>query len=347
MTSIEALPTAFEYNVLDDMTKFYYTNESAPESLNWSSKIKIKSHKTELKIWGNQSNDSTFSIPAQVSPNAFQLLQSNLQKCVRRKEQTKALRTALALYSYNPFSLLRRMAIIWIEDSLPHPASFIKLIWWMIATTKGYILSKQEVESMLGMIVVMYESTTYEVFTNRIVFDEPKIDEWVKLSPEQRAFLWALELRIIYGGLKVDTKMIKYHQSLWLTRMLEDKTKWSLLTDQEQYEVEVDSIAPINIIDILPSSIDYHCFSWIPDKLAEKINLSKDQIRLAIWQCSSRTNLREPINKSSFIRITSTIERDYKLIERELKGLSQLDISHNYSSIVIRLQNLFIIIMNK
>jgi hypothetical protein len=73
-----------------------------------------------------------------LSKEDLPVYKSNLQKCIRRRLDSKAIRTAYSILSLNEFELLRRLPIIMMEDVLPHP-SIRTLVWWMMATSKPLI----------------------------------------------------------------------------------------------------------------------------------------------------------------------------------------------------------------
>jgi hypothetical protein len=273
---------------------------------------------TCLTIHGIQSSEP-FTTPQQITKPSLPLLKSNLQKCVRRKDFERAARTALAIFSFNPNELLRRLPVIMIEDCLPYPSGHSRLIWWMCAVSKGYKMSHAEVEQMLGILSTMCESNEYEVCQQE---DHEKID-WTALSAAQQTFLWSLEIRRLYGGMKVDGRMYAFHQRLWSERFATTTGDWwNKLQNQDAYLVDISTIGPITNNDILLESIDHHVHSWIPRKIAERIEgTSAEKIKLAIWDCRSRTNHRTPATKGVFRPTSSDTNRLFARINKELNGL--------------------------
>jgi hypothetical protein len=236
----------------------------------FETKVKIRSPwNTSLTIHGIQSS-TPFTTPQQITKSSLPLLKSNLQKCVRRKDFERAARTALAIFSFNPNELLRRLPVIMIEDCLPYPSGHSRLVWWMCAVSKGYKMSAAEVEQVLGILSTMCESDQYEVCQQR---DHKKID-WTKLSALQQTFLWSLEIRRLYGGMKVDGRMYVFHQQLWSERFTDTKSDWwNKLQNQDAYSVDITTIGPITNDDILLESIDHH----VPSKYALEMEISVPQ----------------------------------------------------------------------
>lgn len=285
----------------------------------FEAKVRIRSPwNTSLTLQGMQC-ESPFITPPQITKSSLSLLKSNLQKCVRRKDFERAARTALAIFSFNPNELLRRLPVIMIEDCLPYPFGHTRLIWWMCAVSKGYKMSTAEVEQMLGILSTMCESSHYEVCQ----LADPTTMDWTQLSTPQQTFLWSLEIRRLYGGMKVDGKMYAFHQQLWAKRFI-DTTEdwWNRLQNQDAYTVDVTSVTPLTIDDILPEAVDFHVYPWITRKISEKIsNTTIEKIKLAIWDCRSRINHREPLTVGVFRRSSAETSKLFSRITKELDGL--------------------------
>lgn len=342
-----------DYFIYDgDKIFFEYKSNSLDLSdkskVSFSAIVNIKEYNTKMNIIRiyNETNISNEIYDYEKYYRNYQLIgkktlslcKSNLQKCIRKKMTDEAIRTALAIYRYNPNELLRRLPIIMIEDTLPHPEFFGKLVWWMCAVSKGYKLTHNELKEIFNCISTMCESSTYEVFTSKLlgidIIDDIIEKEIDKLSIKEQTFIWVLEIRKLYKGMKCDRDMLGYHQQLWLQRFLSQKsddqksknTKWyDRLIDQVLYDIDLSSIDDFNKDDILIESIDYHPYPFIPKKIIEKIknnyndnDLNIPRIKLIIWMCRSRTNYRTPINMDTFVPITNDLNNDYKLIKKEL-----------------------------
>jgi hypothetical protein len=297
-----------------------------PTKSSWNSIVQIRSPwstKLSIEYAGGQVSRHPFEIKPQLGDLALlHLLKSNLQKAIRRKEMNKAIRTAFAIYSFKPSELLRRLPMIMMEDALLYPSGYMRMVWWMCAVSKGYRMNQEEVESLMGIVSTMCESETYEVCQQR----EWKMIDWSSLPTEQRNFLWTMEIRRMYGGMKVDQHMISFHQYLWFERLTSSRKDewWNMLNRQDEYRIEIESIEPISKDDILLESIDYHCFPWIPRKLQETYSsFTEDEIRLAIWLCRSRTNFRKPQTEDSFRPTGKRIAEIGNVMEKQIKSLSE------------------------
>jgi len=306
-------PKTFSY---DGISATFDPDEKSAENLHWTAKVKIRGYESELTLEGPINKEADIWVDEkQIGKKAISLCKSNLQKCVRRKECDKAIRTAYAIYTQSPSEALRRIPIIMIEDTLPHPASFCKLVWWMAAVSKGYRMTRKEVSEMLGVIASMCETETYEVCE----LSEDKPPDWCELSRDQQDFMWALELRKEYGGMLVDKKMLTYHQHLWHERLSREQNKWwNLLNDLNTYDIDPSDLGEFDKEDILLESLDFHCFGFLPQKIATKVGLTEEEVKTAIWVCRSRINMRKPLNEKVFIPADSKTEKNYVKIDKEL-----------------------------
>jgi hypothetical protein len=304
---------------------------------NWTAKIEMREYNKHLIVKGHQSSDNIYSYTQEniIDKSLLSLCKSNLQKAIRRKETDKAIRTALAMFDYDQNELLRRLPIIMVEDTFIHPPSFIKLIWWMCVVSKGYKMAISEVEEMLGIIVLMCEgvhSDKYDQFNSKCKaskeFNIFKLDE----NNPKFTFIWALEIRSLYGGMWIDKQMLKYHQELWHERKIND-------VDDNTYIVDIANskdLLQFSKDDILIEAIDYHPFPWISRKMYEKYskdvfkkfpkykadyNNKRNIFNLTIWMCRSRINKRVQIDESIYIETSQELQDIYSLFSKELDGL--------------------------
>jgi len=292
------------------------------EDYNWSAKIRIKEHKQDLILYGTQKEP--YIISPKIGKKTLPLFKSNLQKCVRRKDEGRSIRTALAIFSYSPSELLRRLPIIMIEDTLIHPKSLIRLVWYMCAVSKGFVLSKEELSWVLGVVSAMCENDTYDAFNSRC--KKTKDVDWSKLPYEQQKFFWALELRKFYGGMWVDKQMIEYHEELWKERFSSDALSgwFDKIQNQPEYEVDIDLLdSNVDKDDVLLSAIDYHPYPFLVRKMIEKYpTLSADEIRISIWMCRSRINDRTPIDLTKFRESGNNIKNIFEIFREDLEGFT-------------------------
>lgn len=280
-----------------------YFSNNLITNFSFSCQIKLREpYCQQLTLLGNQEKE--YIIQHQVEKELIPLLKSNLQKCTRRHETFKAIKTAYALYSTSPIELLRRLPIILIEDSLPF-FNLIKVVWWMIAVGRGYKLSKEEIEELIGIVYDGSETKYYEKCQFKRNFE--------CCITKHKDFFRMLELRKIYGGMFCDIYMINYHINLWNEKFKDDK--WlEMLNLQEHTIIDIDKLDNFSKDDILLESIDYHCYPWILKKLPSN---SKQ----LIWWFRSGVNFRQSLFTKVKQRTKEEKER-YKKIEKQVIDLS-------------------------
>ena len=351
---ISKFPTTLSFD--GEMVSLSFTSPDTISKYNWSSQVKIRQYNSILTLYGIQS-ENHYSCPCQIGKQTLPLCKSNLQKCVRRKDTDRALRTALAMYSHDPNEVLRRISVIMIEDCLVYPTGLVKIVFWMCAVSKGYRMSVKEISDMLGIITTMCESYEYDVPRS---LDELHRKDYSTLQESQRTSLWCLELRTIYGGMAHDKRMFYYHINMWYDRFTEKDSVWHKKTlDQDEYEIDLNSVDVLSKDDILIEAFDHHPYPWLGHKIAVKFQnlqqlleddkrenisktvkegnphekglwvvkdfpqyMSEKDVTSAIWDCRSRINFRSPIDNSIFRKTSVITEKIFKIIEKDVNKFS-------------------------
>jgi hypothetical protein len=214
-------------------------------------------------------------------------LKSNLQKAVRRRQVDIGLRTAKTLMKMDPTQFLRRLPIILCEDIGMH-ACFSGLVSLMVMVGKGYKLQKRDKNYIYGVIRWMCSSSK-QIPPERIEkFDYKNLtkDVWNDMDMARKSVLMALYIRMNYGGMSGDMKMLKF----WMKHVMSRGEFW---TDVIQPKSSYD-IPNFNFdTDTLDCAIDFHVF---PDLIGNVHNnhsqFTKGQIKKAIWFCMSGPNYR-------------------------------------------------------
>ena len=98
---------------------------------------------TQLKIINNVSWDEKKSVMV--------FLKSHLQKCLRRKRNVEALRSAYEMMLINVNEVLRRVCIIIFED-IKLKDYYPTMVWLMAAVGKGYKLQSYHINLELKFI---------------------------------------------------------------------------------------------------------------------------------------------------------------------------------------------------
>ena len=108
--------------------------ETKPENITYETTFKIK--KEEFVLCGNISSNLTDYVPDyNFKYRKNQYLLSHLQKCIRRTDSMKSVKSAKHLLDLDINSFMRRLPIIMLEDVTIHE-SFPVIVWLMIAVSK-------------------------------------------------------------------------------------------------------------------------------------------------------------------------------------------------------------------
>lgn len=310
------------YFVLDGIRA--YTSFEGPEDIYFTGQVKPKGYPSGsvINVVSVQPLEPPHIFTTTLPKKNIPVYKSNLQKCVRRRLADRAIRTAYAMMSADAPDLLRRIPIIMIEDVLPHP-SLVPLIWWMMATTKGYQLSDAEVSHILGVVYMMCQIPEYQV-KNAECKPEGELPDWSGLPTTQKDLMWALEFRKVYRGMACDVEMIEYLQRRWYIRFTAPKPTplWKMLTQISVEPVDLESLGVCDKDDLILEAIDQHCFRWIPKKLAAKFpDIPEYEIKGAIWFYRSRINYRKVCHDSKPLKYIPALEHVYLTIKGDLEGL--------------------------
>jgi hypothetical protein len=202
--------------------------EEPPPDVTWSEIV----HLRQGSIWKENcsltiSTSSSRAGPflEDMKPSRYynlQLLQSNLQKAVRRRNFDAAVRTSQQMITQDVSKFLRRFPIIVLEDAVLHP-KFSALVFWMMAATKGYRFTRAELEVMLGVVLEIAHSQHQDHLAK---LAPPYLDllSLCRTSPttvlpaQARAQLLAIGIRASYGGMPGDIAMMMDLAQRWTSR---------------------------------------------------------------------------------------------------------------------------------
>lgn len=258
----------------------------SPEEARWTGRSKlhirlcpggaVSKHEVSLSVANtDESKEWRRSGPRQRYPP--HLLQSHLQKCVRRGLREKACQTALELARSSLDVLLRRLPVILVED-LDAPLPWItSLIFFILATNDGYRLTEGDVGIVLGIVAgaARCEKKPVETFARQIYLEDfPKDDRLSLLA------------RAAYGGMKCDVDMLM---------------RRAAFAEEEREDFRVDPVPPATVDDLQPSEwclagVDFHC-SNITSRVVKGLSnsgrhVSDDEIKAWMWTHRSSINFR-------------------------------------------------------
>ena len=241
------------------------------------------------------NEDSIYEKPEETQYNNVSLMKSHLQKCIRRQLTNKAVSTAWHLIKMDFNSFIRRLPIIMLEDVRLH-YSFSVLIWLMVATSKGYCLTKNQIEWILGVVSYMCIENQYDNFEQNceniknIPVMIKKVETLKQLIPCQRDFLYSLLLRVSYGGMKGDMNMIYSFAESWTRKFINGDD----IDNKIIVPISIVNINNLDIDDIERNCADFHCFPQILEMIHDKFkNYSIDNIRQCLWEYNSKYNCRK------------------------------------------------------
>ena len=247
------------------------------------------------------------------------LLTSNLQKTVRRQMWTEALATLLQMIYQDPVETLRRLPVILLEDGLLYPHLYNKLIWLQFATSKDYVLSKVDVQTVIDALATGLESASrYNLATTtpRSAREAEKTGLWEQPVPAREAYIGA-RLRSLAGGMKGDTKFLHVLALRALTEDLPLETEYSSVDVEEAEEFSPSQ-------HMIPQAIDFHCCPQILKDLPYKD---------AIWWHWSSPNTRRINDRDSELETGKEQahriqhEKTFQDIERSLHVYAKFQIS--------------------
>ena len=242
----------------------------------------IKWKKQKITIIGKFSEDN-YLLPTETKYLNLSFLKSHLQKTVRRREHEKAIKTAWHMIKLDLLGFLRRLTIIMVEDVSLHE-SFGIVVWLIAAiSSKKYPIPKYQIEWLLGIVHVLCEIDTKEksIFTDQ----EINVIEANTLSQDRISLLYSISFRISFGGMKVDTRMLKGELERFFS------------TDNKCNQIKIRPISStlddLELEDWTLAALDFHCSPYMIKWIIEKYpHLDGEMVECAIWHHSSKINVR-------------------------------------------------------
>ena len=282
-------------------TQVIYTKEK-PKEITFISTFKIDKQEHFLCANINQ-NFHRYYPPYKLDYTKPQYLSSHLQKCIRRMDSIKSIKTAKHFFDLDQNSFLRRLPIIMLEDVTIHE-SFPILIWLMIAKSKGFHLKIEMLKWILG---VVFHLSTLNEKTHYLNNDQCE----KTIFENDSIFLHALRFRKRYGGMKGDMNMIEYY-----THLLSDNKidiNYGKITNIKL------NIEPLSKKEWIYQANDFHCNRFIISKIKNYIEYkySEEYIKKLMWNFSSSINCRilKDQNKEE--------EEDWYKIEKKVKRIQK------------------------
>jgi len=297
-----------------------------PTKVNYEATVQWRDLGYPITVCGNIPQDAKPFVPfsQDCSCKNVSLLKSHLQKCVRRQLTDKAMATAWQLANLSLQDLVRRIPVIMIEDVRLN-STFPALIWLMSATSKGYQPSHDQIAWLLGIVKDLSQDPKAEDLPMRGPINSYNIPVMVKalendkqLTEDQRSVLYSLLFRIAYGGMGGDLNMIWNLAQVWFQRFKANEALPIKATSPVSLEDESRFDLSLSSLEI--ASADFHVFPKLIDQLKAKFPQYEPQdLKLCIWECSSKTNLRKlgPVDPK-WMAIWAVIEAETRSLQTPL-----------------------------
>lgn len=206
----------------------------------------------------------------------FNILKSNLQKQIRRKD-IHAIATCEAMLEMNPFDTLRRLVVIAAEDvEISKETSTI--VWLMSAVSKNYVLTKGDINFVLKYLFNLVNHNVIPYFHT----DEEKqitVDEILNSEHSDKEYIAGIFFRTAYGGMPGDMRMMNQVCGTSLTNKL------------RSFGIGMIIKTDLKICD---AAIDFHVYPSLCDEIFCDTGLDPDLVKELIWNCSSKLNKRLP-----------------------------------------------------
>ena len=251
-----------------------------PSTINFRNTFKIKGSEEEIIICGNISNQfrEYYPSPKKIYKNN-QYLQSHLQKCVRRMQTYKSIKTAKHLIDLDLTTFIRRLPIIMLEDVCIHESISV-IIWLMISIHKGFRIRCEMIKWLLG---VVYYLSTEEKKDNYLNKDREETD--FTIDHQLKDILYPLRYRKAYGGMKGDMNMIEYY--------IHELTNLRLKPTTDKITLIKLTMDPLPYKEWVYQANDFHCNKSIIPRIKNHFpKYPEEYIQRLIWYFSSSTNLR-------------------------------------------------------
>lgn len=211
------------------------------------------------------------------------ILKSNLQKAMRRQYIDPCLSTVFQLLKQDTVELLRRLPVVILEDSQYNHYTYTHLIWLMIAHSKGYQLTEEDVQLIMdATATALMSDYRYDLQL------EPKEEQ--KYAECITSYV-VIQLRAIYGGLKGDQTFLKRLalRSVDFQDIAEEKKS-------QLFEVDLKKIEPFNpVCHVIQQAIDFHCCPYILEHIQQLEPSSQEEsnkLKEVIWWHWSSPNRR-------------------------------------------------------
>lgn len=251
------------------------------------------------------------SIPSDDIPiyTNIHFLKSHLQKNIRQKQFSLAIKTSKHLLDIDPIQFLRRISIIIIEDAFL-TKHYSTVIWLLIAVSNNCLeLQLHHIEWLLGFVHITCQSKwkeSYVIPKELEQLSDEKLSKYIlerlKFVEDkyQSANVISLLIRASFGGMNSDMRMLIRAAYVWTERFIKNEGEWKEYYYSPMRTIS-GSVIPLYKNEWNLAAIDYHCFpkmlKWLQDG---DIEMDDEQIKYLIWNFSSRRMIENIMKKQLF-----------------------------------------------
>lgn len=285
-------PKITEFNWILHNDNILTTDQTPPLSARKVCSYNPNRDKTVLiTLYDNRDKSHSYLEFEPLKSQMINLLKSNLQKCVRRLESEKGIRTAYSLLKADPKEIFRRWLIICIEDAVCCEA-FPALTWITTALHYGYILQINDAQLFMNSVVSVLNDNRCDDLDVSPKSDSLDIKNFNIYPPIVQAIL----IRSTLGGMTHDMYMLVNCAKQWL-----EKGNYKSASTKHTISIDLETIESLTEDDILPESNDFHVSRKNLDKY-ERGDYSDMELRKAIWYHASGVIFRNSIREGSIRR---------------------------------------------
>ncbi len=289
----------------------------------WSNEIELKGEMSKFykKIFIiSDSNNQKIEFNEKITYD-IQLLKSNLQKAIRKKDIDVAISTCYTLIKQDINELLRRLPIIALEDSYISFQDFNYLIWHMLAVSKGYFINYDIINKILDITEKITKSNYRDILDTKKISDFNPEKCIKNKNDDFTMFYFGIFIRLEYGTMSGDNIWLKNIANMWLKRItkhngnISDTIMNKVLnkTNKPEY-FDLDSIT-FNKYHCLPEAVDFHCDKEFFDKIRIKsgVIINNEDIKSSVWF------LRSSINNREFLKTNKKVQEFIKIYNSQQK----------------------------
>jgi len=292
-------PIVFNLTWCKSNPTYEFLNEKPKNSI-YITKIKWLYSKNDLHLYITDNEtlkQETYKFASDYTTNSISLLKSQLQKSIRRQMIDLSVNIAYQFINLDFNEFLRRILIITLEDvmlDIYYPV----ISWMLIAYSKNkWKPTREMIEWLLNYVRFLCINNYKENYKHMDIYNM-SIPSF-KCSM-YNSLIYSMEIRKSFGGMTNDIKMINWFIHIWKERFTNNNLytlNSSKINDYIEYFEESNSKKYLLLIipeNMLNEGVDFHNYPKLLNILHSiYYDYTKEDIKRAIWECSSKTNNRK------------------------------------------------------